>query len=242
MVVRILIAGFASFVAGLSYLTGLGRMMTALLLGFGAFCSFFFGVLFVLPIDAERNFFPVYDKVPAWPYFALGLVLTGMTIALFLIKAKPVEEEQVSSVHFKYLIGGIGGYIVSLFLSSFYWFPSEEKKLSADPSSLTMEVLLGTILFLVGVSVSCYLFYRASKGSSERHPDLMRRFVLGFFTFFQLDKMPLLVAYLLIYSPETKVTFPYIAALALASYIPVGIFLLKATLETRGEIISINAG
>ena len=47
----------------------------------------------------------------------------------------------------------------------------------------------------------------------------------------------LLVAYLLIYSPETKVTFPYIAALALASYIPVGIFLLKATLDTKGESI-----
>ena len=41
MVVRILIAGFASFVAGLSYLTGLGRLMTGLLLGFGAFSSFF---------------------------------------------------------------------------------------------------------------------------------------------------------------------------------------------------------
>jgi hypothetical protein len=233
MVVRILIAGFASFVAGLSYLVGLGRMMTGLLLGFGAFCSFFFGVLFILPIDAERIFFPVYEKVPAWPYFTLGVLLTGMTVALFLIKAKPAREEQVSAMHFKYLLGGIGGYIVSLFLSSVYWFPAESKKLSADPTSLTMEVLLGTVLFLVGVSVSCFLFYRASRGTSERHPDLMRRFVLGFFTFFQLDKMPLLVAYLLIYSPETKVTFPYIAALALASYIPVGVFLLKGTLDTR---------
>jgi hypothetical protein len=61
----------------------------------------------------------------------------------------------------------------------------------------------------------------------------MRRFVLGFFAFFQFDKMPLLVAYLLIYSPETQVIFPNIAALALASYLPVCIFLLKTTLDCR---------
>ena len=89
MVVRVLIAGFASFVAGLSYLTGLAKLMTGLLLGFGAFSSFFFGILFVLPIDAERLFFPVYEKVPAWPYFVIGLILTGMTIALYLVKVQP---------------------------------------------------------------------------------------------------------------------------------------------------------
>ncbi len=235
MVVRILIAGFASFVAGLSYLTGLAQMMTGLLLGFSAFCSFFFGVLFVLPIDAERAFFPVYIKVPAWPYFLIGAILVAMTVVLFLVKTKPVEEEQVSAVHFKYLLGGIGGYLTSLFLSSVYWFPSDARRLAADPSSLMREVLLGTGLFLVGVSVSCYLLYRASKGMSEKHPDLMRRFVLGFFTFFQFDKMPVLVAYLLIYSPETEVSFPNIAALALASSIPVAIFLLKTTLDTKGN-------
>jgi hypothetical protein len=233
MVVRILIAGFASFVAGLSYLTGLGRLMTGLLLGFGAFSSFFFAVLFFLPIDAERIFFPVYEKVPAWPYIVIGLILTGMTLALFLVKIKPGKSEQVSAVHFKYLLGGIGGYLISLFGSSVYWFPSDERKLSADPSSLTTDVLIGTSLFLVGVSVSCYLFYRASKGVSDRHPDLMRRFVLAFFTFFQFDKMPLLVTYLLIYSPETLVSFQNVAAFALASYIPVGFFLLKTTWDTR---------
>jgi hypothetical protein len=235
MVVRVLIAGFASFVAGLSYLTGLAQLMTGLLLGFGAFCSFFFGILFFLPIDAERLFFPVYDKVPAWPYFLIGLILTGMTVALFLVKVKPAEGEQVASVHFKYLLGGIGGYLTSLFLSSVYWFPSDAKKLTAEASALTMEVLIGTGLFLLGVSISCYLFYRASKGSSDRHPDLMRRFVLGLFTFFQFDKLPVLVAYLLIYSPETQISFPNIAALALASYIPVGIFLLKTTWDTTKE-------
>lgn len=232
MVVRVLIASFASFVAGLSYLTGLAKMMTGLLLGFGALCSFFFGILFFLPINAERVFFPVYEKVPAWPYFLIGLILLGMTVALFLVKVKPAEEEQVSAFHFKYLLGGIGGYLASLFLSSVYWFPSDAKKLSAEPSSLTLEVLIGTGLFLLGVSLSCYLFYRASKGTSDRHPDLMRRFVLGLFTFFQFDKMPLLVAYLLIYSPEAQMSFQNIAALALASYIPVGIFLLKTTWDS----------
>jgi hypothetical protein len=149
MVVRVLIAGFASFVAGLSYLSGLAQLMTGLLLGFGAFCSFFFGILFFLPTDAERLFFPVYDKVPAWPYFLLGLILVGMTLALFLVKVKPAEEEQVAASHFKYLLSGIGGYLTSLFLSSVYWFPSDAKKLSADPSSLTTEVLIGTFLFLL---------------------------------------------------------------------------------------------
>ncbi len=233
MVVRLLIAFFASFVAGLSYLTGLARMMTGLLLGFGAFCSFFFGVLFVLPVDANRLVLPLYEKVSAWPYFLLGVILAGMTLALFLLKVKTAEGEQVSPVHFKYLLGGIGGYLVSLFGSSIYWFPSDAKRLSADASRLTVEVLVGTILFLLGVSVSCYLFYRASKGTSDRHPDLMRRFVLGFFSFFQFDKMPLLVTYLLLYSPETQVVFPNIAALALASYLPVAVFLLKTTWDCR---------
>ena len=121
MVVRILIAGFASFVAGFSYLTGLAQLMTGLLLGFGALCSYFFGVLFFLPIDAERVFFPVYTKVPAWPYFVIGLILTAMTVALFLVKTKPAEEDKVSSLHFKYLLGGVGGYLTSLFLSSVFW-------------------------------------------------------------------------------------------------------------------------
>ena len=233
MIVRLLIAGFASCVAGLSYLTGLAKLMTGLLLGFGACSSFFFGILFVLPVDAERLLFPIYEKVPPWPYFVVGLVLAGMTVALFLLKIKPAGEDQVSGLHFKYLAGGIGGYLSSLFLSSIYWFPSDARRMSADESALALEVLLGTCLFLVGVSLSCYLFYRASRGTTDKNPDLMRRFVLGFFALFQLDKMPLLVTYLLIYSPETQVIFPNIAALALASYLPVSIFLLKTTLDCR---------
>lgn len=233
MVIRILIAGFASLVAGLSYLSGLSRMMSGLLMGFGSFCAFFFGILFLLPIDSERLLFPIYEPVPAWPYFLLGVILLAMTVLLFLLKPAQTRSEELSSKHFKCMLWGIGGYLTSLFGSSFFWFPSDAKRLSAEPSALNIEVLIGTGLFLVGVSVSCYLFYLASRGNNERHPDLMRRFVLAFFTFFQMDKMPLLVAYLLIYSPDSKVIFPNIAVLALTSYIPVGLFLIKATWDSR---------
>lgn len=233
MIVRILVAGFASLVAGLSYLTGLARIMTGFLLGFGALCSLAAGILFLLPVDEKRLVLPVYEEVPAWPYFLIAVILLGMVAVLFLQKASPAREEPVAARHFQYLLGGSIGYVASMFLSSVFWFPSDAVRRSADSAALTTEVLFGTGLFLVGVTLSCILLYRASKGSSERHPDLMRRFVLGLFTFLQLDKMPLLVAYLLIYSPETKVVFPYSAALALASYIPVGVFLLQATRECR---------
>lgn len=233
MIVRVLVAVFASLVAGLSYLTGLARIMTGFLLGFGALCSLLAGILFLLPVDEERRLLPVYEVVPAWPYFIIAAVLLAMVAVLFLRKAQPAQVEEVSSSHFKFLLGGIIGCPASMFLSSVYWFPSDAVRLAADSGSLTGEVLFGTCLFLAGVTVSCAMLYRASKGGSERHPDLMRRFVLGLFTFLQLDKMPLLVAYLLIYSPETKVVFPYIAALALTSYIPVGLFLLQTTRECR---------
>lgn len=214
-------------------MTGLAKLMTAFLLGFGAVCSFFLGVLFILPADAGRLFFPVYQEVPAWPYFLIGTFLVCLIPPLFLWKPKPVVAEEASAVHFKYLLAAVVGYLVSLFTSSVYWFPSEAVRRSADASALASEVLFGTCLFLLGVTIACGLFYRASKGCSERHPDLMRRFVLGLFAVFQLDKMPLLVAYLLIYSPETGVIFPNLAALALASYIPVGIFLLRTTLDSH---------
>lgn len=233
MIVRILIAGFASLVSGLSYLTGLARLMTALLVGFGAVSSLFLGGLFLLPVDADRLVFPIHEQVPAWPYFILGLVLLGMVAGLFLFKVKKAESEEASSVHFKYLIGGIGGYLTSVFLSSIYWFPSDQTRLAADASAISTEVLIGTIMFLLGTSGSCYLFYMASKGNSDANPDLMRRFVLAFFTIFQFDKVPLLVAYLLIYAPDTGVIFPNIAALALSAYIPVAVFLIKATWDSR---------
>lgn len=233
MIIRILIAGFASFVAGFSYLTGLGRLMTGLLIGFGACCSAFFGILFLMPVDSDRLVFPIYEEGPAWPFFVLALILAVIVAIHFLTKVKPAENEEVNSKHFKYLAAGLGIYLTSLFLSSIYWFPSDKKRLEVLDSTLGVEVFIGTCLFLIGVTFSSILFYKASKGSSDRHPDLMRRFVLGLFTFLQLDKMPLLVAYLLIYSPETRVIFPYVTALALSAYIPVGLFLVKATLESQ---------
>jgi hypothetical protein len=233
MIVRILIAGFASFVSGLGYLTGLSRLMTALLVGFGGLSSLLLGGLFLLPVDQERLLFPIYEKVPAWPYLVLAALLFAMVAGLFLVKAKPADAEQVSSTHFKYLIGGISGYLTSLFLSSIYWFPSDERRIAAGASGLSTEVLVGTVFFLLGISGSCYLFYKASKGNNEQNPDLMRRFVLAFFTFIQFDKIPLLVAYLLISAPETGIIFPNIAALALSAYIPVAAFLIKATWDTN---------
>lgn len=233
MVVRLLIASFASFVAGLSYLTGLARLMTGMLIGFGAFSSAFFGVLFALPINENRLWFPVYNEAAPWPFFLLALILLGLTVTLFLVKSRPPRQEEVSGVHFKNLFIGIGGYLISLFLSSVYLFPSDARSATVDASALEMNVLIGVCVFIAGVSLSSYFFYKASKGSSERHPDLMRRFVLGLFTFLQFDKMPLLVAYLLIYSPDTKLIYPHMAALALAAFIPVALFLLMATLETK---------
>ncbi len=233
MVVRLFIAGFASFVAGLSYLTGLARLMTGMLIGFGAFAAAFFGFLFALPVNEDRLWFPVYDNAPSWPFFLIAVILLGLTVTLFLFKTRTVGKEPVSGLHFKYLCAGIAGFLTSLFLSSVYLFPSDARRLAMDSTSLESEVLIGVCLFIIGVSLSSYFFYRASRGSSARHPDLMRRFVLGLFTFLQFDKMPLLVAYLLIYSPDTKLIYPNLAAFALASSIPVAIFLLITTLETR---------
>jgi hypothetical protein len=233
MIIRVFIAGFASFVAGLSYLTGLGRLMTALIIGFSAFSSFFLGVLFMLPVNEDRLWFPISAEAPAWPFFILAIVLLAMVLSLFLVKSQKGASEHVSNSHFKYLLGGIGGILTSLFLSSIYWFPSDAKRLAVDESSLATQVLLGTGMFFIGISVSCFLFYKASKGTSERHPDLMRRFVLGLFTFCQFDKMPLLVAYLLINSSDTKIIFPGVAVFALSASLPVAFFLVKTTLESR---------
>lgn len=191
----------------------------------------------MLPVDSERLVFPIYNPVPAWPYLLIGGVLVVMVVTLYLMPTKAAESEEVSGKHFQYLLMGIAGYLSSLFISSFYWFPPEARRVSGSISVLSVEVLLGASLFLLGVSISCYFFYLASKGNSERHPDLMRRFVLGLFSFLQFDKMPLLVTYLLIYSPETQVIFPNIAGFALASYIPVGLLLWKTTRETNLEAV-----
>jgi hypothetical protein len=233
MIIRVLIAGFASTVAGVSYLTGMTRIMTALLLGFGALVSFVFGLLFLFPVDGGRLWFPVSGEAPSYPFFLIGTLLAAMIGALYLVKPKFEIVEEVSKIHFKYLIWGGGGYLSTLFISSFFWFPSDSRKLAIDASGLAVEALAGTCFFILGLSGSLYLLYRASRGSSTERPDMMRRFVLALFTFFQLDKMPALAAYLLIYSPDVQLVFPNLAALALSAYIPVGIFLLKTTWDTK---------
>ena len=235
MIIRVLIAGFASSVAGVSYLAGMTRIMTALLLGFGAFVSFIFGLFFLLPGDEGRLWFPVSGEAPPYPFFILGTLLAAMILALYLVKPKFEIVEQVSKTHFKYLIWGAGGYISTLFISSFFWFPSDSRKLAIDESGLAIEALAGTCFFILGISCSLYFFYRASRGSSAERPDMMRRFVLAFFTFFQLDKVPAFVAYLIVYDPDVQLVFPNLAALALSSYIPVGLFLLKTTWDTKEE-------
>ncbi len=235
MIVRILIAAFASLVSGFSYVVGLVRLMTGLLVGFTALCALLLGILFLLPVDAERRLLPVYEPVPAWPYLLLALLLGGMVVALFKLRVEPAPVEPVSARHRKYLLAGVGGYLTTLFLSSIWWFPADEHRLAADPERLAWEVFFGTGLYLLGISISCIFLYRASRGGSPRYPDMMRRFVLGLFAFFQLDKMPLLVTYLLLYSPDSRVIFPNIAGLALASAIPVAAFLIRASWDSRND-------
>ena len=61
----------------------------------------------------------------------------------------------------------------------------------------------------------------------------MSRFVPALFSVFHLDKVPALAAYLLVYSSEPELVFPKIAALALAAYIPVSVFLIKLTFSVE---------
>lgn len=232
MLIRIGIAIFASFVTSFSYFSGLARLTTGLLLGLGLLGSMSFGVMFLLPAESEGVLFPAFVEVTPWPYFVVALLLALMIASLYLVKAKTVVEERVTVTHFKLLIGGIIGYLASLFLASVYLFPSAASLAADGPQILKTKIIVGGVLYLVGISISCYLLYRASKGGSETHPDLMRRTILGLFALLQLDKVPLLITYLLIYSPETVRIFPEIGGIALLSYLPVGLFLLQTTWET----------
>jgi hypothetical protein len=235
MIIRILIAGFASLGTGISYLVGLARMTTALLLGFGAFVAFVFGLLFLLPPEEGRLWFPNYGEAPPLPFFIICIFLLGAVIRLFYQKPGFEVVEDVSGEHFRFLLGGIGGYLLSFFTAVYFWFPSEARKLAADESGLAGGALAGTWIFFLGLSGSLYLLFRASRGCSAERPDLMRRFVLAVFAFLQFDKLPALAAYLLVYSPETPVIYPNMAALALAAYIPVALFLLRIVRGMRQE-------
>lgn len=173
-----------------------------------------------------------------WRSLALFLLALVLICIVFLILGKKREhavEESVSTLHLQYIIGGFFAYLFSVFLSALLWFPSDERRLSLDSSALGMQVFYGTCLYIVGTIAALYLFYKASKGVIDNYPDLMRRVVLAVFAVLQFDKMPAFIAFLLIYSPETQMIYPSIAALALATYIPVSLFLLK--LSWQSEVV-----
>lgn len=233
MIIRIILVLFASGASGISYLAGLIRLMSALLIGFGTLVALFFGFLFMVSAESRQLWFPVYGQGASWPFFLLSAVLVVIVALFFIKKDEPVDLEYVSSIHVKYFLIAFFGYLLSIFLSAFFWFPSDAKRLSLDMSALSVNMLIGTCLYLLGTIVSLYFFYRASKGSLEKYPDFMRRIVLAIFSVVQFDKVPVLVAFLLIYSPETGVIYPSIAALALAAYIPIGFFLLKLSWQSE---------
>ncbi len=224
IIVRLLIAGFASFVGGVCYLTGLKKLMSALLLAFGCIISLFFGIIFLIPNSENILGFPVFGLGGSWPFFLLAAVLACGAI-IILLKERVVDEYEVlSAQHGKFLVFGLLGCVTAIFCPAFFWFPSEERRLAVAESALGLEVFIGTLVFIVLFFGSLYLLYRASLGGTEGRPDFMQRVVLAIFAVLQLEKIPALIAYLLIYSPETQIIFPAVAAFALASYVGVGIF------------------
>ncbi|MEE4243358.1 MAG: hypothetical protein V2I36_17985 [Desulfopila sp.] len=233
MIVRIFLILFISGASAVCYLAGYVRLMSGLLLGFASLVSVFFGALFVVPEENRELWFPVYGDGAAWPFFLLALLLVAIAALLFNKRQVNAPAEILSSVHYKYGIGAFVTSLLSVFLPVVFWFPSDDKRLSIDSSALGEGVLLGTCIYLIGTILSLFLFYRASKGGKPNNPDFMRRVVLALFSMLHFDKLPAFVAFLLIYSPETQIIYPSIAALALAAYIPVGLFLLKISSQCQ---------
>ncbi len=233
MIVRILLVFFVSGASAVCYMAGYVRLMSGLLIGFGSLISVFFGLLFIIPEENRQLWFPVYGDGAGWPFFLLAVLLIGIATLLFGGKKADVSPEPVSSVHYRYVIGAFLTTLVSVFLPAFFWFPSDDKRLSLDTSALGGDVLLGTCIYLVGTLVSLFLFYKASSGVKPNNPDFMKRVVLAIFSVFHFDKLPAFVAFLLIYSPETKIIYPSIAALALAAYLPIGLFMLKISSQCQ---------
>lgn len=216
------------------YLAGLMRLMSALLVSFGALASLFFGILFMVTPEQRQLWLPAYvHGAASWPFFLLFVVLMSMVALFFIKKSEPVEDEIISLLHFKFFIGAFFGYLLSIFLPALLWFPSEVKRINLDGSTLGVYMLLGTIFYLLGITISLYLFYRASRGTTARYPDLMRRIVLAVFAIVHFDKIPVFIAFLLVYSSETEIIYPSIAALALAAYIPIALFLLKLSRQSE---------
>ncbi len=233
MILRIIFVVFISGASGICYIAGFTRIMSSLLIGFGALAATFFGIMFVVPEASRELWFPVFGDGAAWPFFVLALVLAVMTGLVLTKRKEYAPAETLSSIHLQYIVGGFFAYLLSVFIPAFLWFPSDEKRLSLDSATLGMHAFWGTCLYMAGTIAALYLFYKASKATAENYPDLMRRIVLALFAVMQFDKMPAFIAFLLIYSPETRIIYPSIAAFALAAYIPVAFFLLKLSWQSE---------
>lgn len=224
MVLRILFILFLSCTASVCYLAGYTRLMSGILVFFGALVSFFFGLLFTMSPESRALWLPVYQNGNSWPFYLLSVLLCLLSLALVLSKKKKVSIVSFSKFHFQNFVSGMLAQIVFLFLASYFWFPSAEKRAQLSPSDLSMYINGGTLLYLLGVVVSLIFLYRASLAGIAGRPDMVRRLILACFAFFQCDKIPALVAYLLIYSSDAGMIFPTAAFLALAAYIPLAVF------------------
>lgn len=227
MIIRIILILFTSLASGVCYLAGYARLTSSLLVGFGSLVSFFFGVLFLLPEEQRNLWFPVYGTSAVWPYMVIGGILAFIAYRILVQKWEKSEDEPFSSDHLQYLAGGALAYIFTIFIASYFWFPSDERRLEATEPSLLLFVYIGTGIYLAGTLCSLFLLYKASRGVAKDYPDMMRKIVLAVFAVFHFDKFPPFIAFLLIYSPETQIIYPHAAALALAAYIPVSLFLAK---------------
>lgn len=236
MIARIVIALFISLVSGVCFMAGMTRLMSALLIFFGVVSALFFGVVFLFPPESERLSFAVAAHGASWPFFLLALILALLIAYLYLQPGKNRAApgfEQLGRLHLRFLGGGVLLYLSSLFIPVLLWFPSEKTMANADFSRLEMLLLIGVVIFIAGISAALYLIYRSTSGGTSDNPSLMKRFVPALFSVFHFDKIPALAAYLLIYSSEPELVFPKIAALALAAYIPVAIFLIRVSFDAE---------
>jgi hypothetical protein len=233
VIIRILLAVFISVTSGAGYLAGFVRLISGLLVGFGALVSMFFAILFIVEPHQRELWFPVYGQGSAWPFFGLGCVLLAMTGLFFTGKREYVHAEQISSTHLLFWLGGFFATLASVFIPAFFLFPSDHLRETLGPDKLYVYTLAGTMLYLLGTTVSLYLFYRASKGTAPKYPDLMRRFVLALFSIVHFDKIPVFITFLLIYSPDSRIIYPSLAAMSLSAYIPIAWFLLKLSWQSE---------
>ncbi len=233
MIVRILLAAFGSLVGGVCYFAGLLRLMSALLVCFGILAALFFGVLFLLPANDPRTTFAVAGPGEAWPFFLLAAALVPLVAWMLLKRTEPAAGEPLDERHWRLLGFGLLVYLLSLILPVVFWFPSDEMRRTWSIGAIELFVLTGVVLFLAGSAGGMALLYRASKGATAERPDQMRRLVLGAFAIGHLDKAPVLVAYLLVFSEEPSFVFSKIAALALAGYLIIAYFLARVSFDGR---------